>query len=54
MKSHSIKLCCGKKGCPEISLIKGKIKIKDDYGNEITITSDEAKLLGPSVNRLLK
>ena len=54
MRINSIKLCCGKKGCPEVSLVRDKIQIKDDNGNEITITNDEAKLLGPAVDKLLK
>jgi hypothetical protein len=53
----SIKLCCGKAGCPEVSILSNnrkKIRIKDDYGNVVTITADEAKLLGDAVDQLLK
>lgn len=50
----SIKLCCGKKGCPEVILDGPNIRIKDDYGKEITITTEEAKLLGSAVDKLTK
>ena len=53
MKVQSIKLCCGKKGCPEVKSEKDHIKISDDYGNEIKITNEEALLLGSAVDKLL-
>ena len=53
MKVQSIKLCCGNKGCPVVSSNKKKVHIKDDYGNEVTITNEEAKLLGPAIEKLL-
>jgi hypothetical protein len=53
MKVQSIKLCCGNKGCPVVSSNKKKVQIKDDYGNEVTITNEEAKLLGPAIEKLL-
>jgi len=53
MKSQSIKLCCGKKGCPEVKVVKGKIKIADDYGNVVVMTAEQAKLLGDAVSKLL-
>ena len=43
-------LCCGGKGCPV--LIKddeGRVTIKDDFGNEIDISVDEAKLIAEAV-----
>ena len=55
MKQTSIRLCCGRKGgCPVVKSEEGKIKIEDDYGNEITITQEEARELGSAVDKLLK
>jgi hypothetical protein len=54
MKQTSIKLCCGKKGCPEVILDGSKIKITDDYGNTVTMSDSEAKLIGDAVIKLLK
>ena len=53
MKIHSIKLCCGKTGCPEVSVIKDTVQIKDDNGNKVIITEGEAKLLGSAIEKLL-
>ena len=53
MKVNSIKLCCGNKGCPVVSTEEDQVQIKDDYGNEVTITNEEAKLLGPAIEKLL-
>jgi hypothetical protein len=50
----SIKLCCGKKGCPVISEKDGKITIKDDYGHEVIMESSQAALLPGAVKQLLK
>jgi hypothetical protein len=48
-----IKLCCGGKGCPTIEK-KGKthVVITDDYGNQITIKNDEAKLISDALKEL--
>ena len=55
MKQTSIRLCCGRKGgCPVVKSDEGKIKITDDYGNEVTMSEDEAKMIGNAVNKLLK
>ena len=55
MNQPSIKLCCCKKGCPEVSILSNKrLKIRDDYGNVVVMSTDEAKLLGPAIDKLLK
>jgi len=43
-------LCCGGKGCPV--LVKDdqdRVKITDDYGNQIDISLDEARLIAEAV-----
>ena len=49
----SIKLCCGKKGCPVVSQKDDKITIRDDYGNEVIMESSQAALLPDAVKQLL-
>ena len=49
----SVRLCCGKKGCPVIdNLNDGTFKITDDYGNSIIVKKEEALLLSDGVNTL--
>jgi hypothetical protein len=52
-KINSIRLCCGNKGCPVVTSEDESISIRDDYGNKIIITTEEAKLIGPAVKKLL-
>ena len=49
----TVRLCCGKKGCPTIEdLGNGLVKIVDDYGKEVTMTKEEAKLVSDGVKVL--
>ena len=53
MKTTEIKLCCGGKGCPVVKKEDAKtIKIKDDYGNTVTLNAKEAKLLKNALEEL--
>ena len=43
-------LCCGGKGCPVLRKDQSdRVKIKDDFGNEIDISLEEAKLIAEAV-----
>ena len=53
MKNQEIKLCCGGKGCPVVKKTsESTLKITDDEGNSVEITTDEAKLLPDALKRL--
>ena len=42
----TVVLCCGGKGCPKLKIDDNKrVSIKDDLGNEINISLEEAKLI---------
>lgn len=47
----SIVMCCGGKGCPTLKLDEGVVEITDDYGNKVTMTQDEAKLIDTALNQ---
>jgi len=52
-KDKLIKLCCGGRGCPTIQKKNNKeVTISDDYGNQITIKIDEAKLIDKALKEL--
>ena len=43
-------LCCGGKGCPVLKQTDNdRVSIKDDFGNEIDISLDEAKLIAEAI-----
>jgi hypothetical protein len=52
--SHdTVRLCCNKKGCPTIQDIgNGMVRITDDYGKEVEMTKEEAKLVSDGVKTL--
>ena len=53
LSNNSIKLCCGKKGCPIVEDIgDGLVKITDDEGNEIIVKKEEAELISDGVKTL--
>lgn len=53
VSKHSVKLCCNKKGCPQMTDIGGgMVEILDDYGNKITVKKEEAVLLSDGVKAL--
>tara|TARA_B100000700_G_C14951102_1_gene811687 strand:+ start:634 stop:807 length:174 start_codon:yes stop_codon:yes gene_type:complete len=52
---NTIVLCGGKKCCPELSVTDdGKVKIKDDYGNTVTMDKAQAKLIDKAIKDLEK
>ena len=52
-EDKSIKLCCGGKGCACIRKKNTKeVIIADDYGNEVIIKIDEAKLINKALKEL--
>jgi len=48
-KDGAIVLCCGGKGCPTLKKDNGMVKITDDLGNTIQITTGEAKLIAQAI-----
>ena len=51
--ARKIKLCCGGKGCPTIEKKnKKEVIITDDYGNQVIMKIDEAKLINKALNEL--
>lgn len=52
---NTIVLCGGKKCCPELSVTDdGKVKIKDDDGNIVTMDKKQAKLIDQAIKDLEK
>jgi len=53
-QGKDIILCCnGKGGCPKLrKLSNGNVRIKDDYGNIIIITIEEAQLIHEALKEL--
>lgn len=50
---NTVRLCCTSKGCPTVTKTTvGRIEIRDDYGNKIIITEEEAKLISQAVEKL--
>lgn len=53
VSERSVKLCCNKRGCPQVTDIgDGKVEITDDYGNKIIVKKEEAVLLSDGVKTL--
>ena len=53
MKNNEIKLCCGGKGCPVVKKVDAQtVEIKDDAGNTVTLSTNEAKLLTKALKEL--
>lgn len=52
--NKTIILCCGKAGCPELTIddVKETVRIKDDDGNVVTMHLSQAKLIGRSIDKL--
>lgn len=51
--STTVRLCCGKKGCPTIQdLGNGMVRITDDFGKEVEMTKEEARLVSDGVRTL--
>lgn len=53
INQNSVKLCCGKKGCPVVEdLNNGMVKITDDDGNTIIVKKEEAMLISDGVKTI--
>lgn len=51
--SNTVKVCCGKKGCPVVKkLDELTYEVTDDFGNKIIISKDELKLMGDAVKTI--
>jgi len=53
LTENSVKVCCGKQGCPVIEKVDGDhYKVTDDEGNTILVKKEELKLMGDAVNAI--
>ena len=53
LTENSVKVCCGKQGCPVIEKVDdGHYKVTDDEGNTILVKKEELKLMGDAVNAI--
>lgn len=53
LDKNSVKLCCGKRGCPVVTDIgNGMVQITDDDGNKIVVKKEEANLISDGVKQL--
>ena len=51
LTENSVKVCCGRQGCPVIEKVD-HYKVTDDDGNTIVVKKEELKLMGDAVNTL--
>lgn len=54
--NNTIILCCGKAGCPELSVDDSGevVRIKDDDGNVVTMQLSQAQLIDQALKQLTK
>ena len=53
LTESSVRVCCGKQGCPVVEKIdEDHYKVTDDDGNTIVVKKEELKLMGDAVNTL--
>ncbi len=52
--NNTVILCCGKAGCPELSIddTSDTVTIKDDDDNVVTMQLSQAKLIGQAIDSL--
>ncbi len=53
LTENSVKICCGKAGCPVVEKIdEDHYKVTDDDGNTIVVKKEELKFMGDAVNTI--
>lgn len=53
MNGDAVILCGGKACCPELNFNDaGEVEIKDDYGNKVRMSKDQAKLINKAIDKL--
>jgi len=53
VSDNSVRICCGKQGCPVVEKIDDEhYKVTDDDGNTILVKKEELKLMGDAVNTI--
>ena len=53
LTENSVKVCCGRHGCPVIEKIDDDhYKVTDDDGNTIVVKKEELKLMGDAANAI--
>jgi hypothetical protein len=52
-EENKIVLCCNGKACPQLSVDStGNVVIEDDFGQQITITKEQANLIPEAIQEL--
>lgn len=55
MNGNAVVLCGGKACCPELILTEtGKVEIKDDDGNRVSMDKEQAKLISHAIDKIEK
>ena len=53
LSDNSVKVCCGKNGCPVVEKIDDEhYQVTDDDGNKIIVKKEELKLMGDAVTTI--
>tara|TARA_R100000963_G_C4541518_1_gene38437 strand:- start:213 stop:413 length:201 start_codon:yes stop_codon:yes gene_type:complete len=53
LSENSVKICCGRSGCPVVEKIDDDhYQITDDEGNKVVVKKEELKLMGDAVNTI--
>ena len=53
LTESSVRVCCGKQGCPVVEKIDDDhYKVTDDDGNAIIVKKEELKLMGDAVTTI--
>lgn len=55
VNDSTVKLCCGGRGCPELTdLGNGMFQLTDDNGNKVILKKEELNLIGDAVKVVSK
>tara|TARA_Y100001963_G_C6520672_1_gene326394 strand:+ start:153 stop:317 length:165 start_codon:yes stop_codon:yes gene_type:complete len=54
MSKKSVKLCCGSKYCPVITVEGNSVKLTDDHGKSVRMSVAQAKMINDALKELGK
>jgi len=52
MNGRAVVLCGGKACCPELVINDDEVSIKDDHGNTVVMSTDQARLINKAIDKL--
>jgi hypothetical protein len=53
LDDSTVKVCCGRNGCPTVEKIDEEdYKVTDDSGNSIVVKKDELELMGDAITTI--